>query len=115
MVIEGAKTDINFLRDHTLQPKWWKILKVFVLLGIISAVYLIFGYVKTIIWFSIFVGLSLIMHLTYRIKTQTYTRTWMDFKVEEVDGKLVYGRIGSMYYTLVVLIFLIATITVVLL
>ena len=33
MIIEEIKKDINFIKKHTLQPAWWKITKIFVLLG----------------------------------------------------------------------------------
>ena len=33
MIIEEIKKDINFIKEHTLQPAWWKITKIFVLLG----------------------------------------------------------------------------------
>jgi hypothetical protein len=74
----------------------------------------IFGILKTIIWFSIVLILGAIIHFIYRIKTHTYTKSWMDFKVIEKEGKLTYGRISFFYYTLVVIIFLIATITILL-
>jgi hypothetical protein len=51
----------------------------------------------------------------YRIKTDRYTRSWMDFKVKEAEGKRVYERIEYFYYSLVIIIFLLPTITVVLL
>ncbi|GAH33647.1 unnamed protein product, partial [marine sediment metagenome] len=53
-------------------------------------------------------------HFIYRIKTHIYTKSWMDFKVIEKEGKLTYGRIGFLYYTLVVIIFSIATMTILL-
>jgi hypothetical protein len=74
----------------------------------------IFGILKTIIWFSIVLILGVIIHFIHRIKTHTYTKSWMDFKVIEKEGKLTYGRISFLYYTLVVIIFLIATITILL-
>jgi len=115
MIIKEMKKDIRFLKGHTLQPGWWKIAKVLLLIGVLIAVYFIFNLQKTIIWVSIFVGLSLILHFTYRIKTKTYTRSWMDFKVIEIDGKPSYSRIGIFYYSLVILFFIAATVTVILL
>ena len=38
----------------------------------------------------------------------------MIIEVIEKEGKLTYGRIGLLYYTLVVIIFLIATMTILL-
>ena len=114
MIIKEIKKDINFLKKHTLQPAWWKITKIFVLLGSLIIIFYIFGILKTIIWFSIVLILGLIIHFIYRIKTHTYTKSWMDFKVIKKEGKLTCGRIGFLYYTLVVSIFLIATITILL-
>lgn len=115
MVVDEINTDIEFIKNHTLQPKWWKKLKVFVLLGMILSIYWMFGLSKTILWFSIVITLGFIVHMTYRTKTQVYTKSWMDFHVKEVNGELVYGRIGLRYYFLVILIFTIATVTIILL
>jgi len=109
MIIKEIKKDINFIKKHTLQPAWWKITKIFVLLGSLMIIFYIFGIVKTIIWFSIVLILGIINHFMYRIKTHAYTKLWMDFKVMEKEGKLIYGRIGLLYYTIVIIIFLIAT------
>ena len=79
MITDDIKKDIHFLKGHTLQPEWLKILKIFVLAGYIAMIYLVFGLLKTIIWVSIFILLGLIIHFTYKINTQGYTRSWMDF------------------------------------
>jgi hypothetical protein len=115
LVNQEIKKDIDFLRKHTLQPAWWKIAKIFILVGGILTIWKIFGILKTIIWFSIILVLGSIVHFMYRIKTKTYQKIWMDFNVKEIDGKLTYGRIGMLYYSLVILIFFIATITIILL
>jgi hypothetical protein len=115
MLIEDIKIDIQFLKGHTLQPTWWKIVKVFVLVGGFVIVYSIFGVSKTIIWISLILVFGGIVHLTYRIKTHTYTKSWMDFKVNEVEGKRTYGRIGLFYYSLVAFMFLTATVVILLL
>jgi hypothetical protein len=115
MIKQEIKKDIAFLKKHTLQPTWWKIAKVFILLVSITIIWIIFGILKTIIWFSIIIILGLIVHFTYRIKTHTYKKSWMDFKVKETDGELTYERIGLLYYSLVVCLFLIATVTIILL
>jgi len=114
MIIKEIKKDINFIKKHNLQPAWWKITKIFVLLGSLITIFYIFGILKTMIWFSIVIILGVIIHFIYRIKTHAYTRSWMDFKVMEKEGKLTYGRIGFLYYTLVVIIFSIATMTILL-
>lgn len=115
MIRKEIKKDIGFLKRHTLQPVWWKIAKVIILFAAILTMWKNFGILKTIIWFSIVVLLASVVHMIYRIKTHTYTKTWIDFKVKEIDGELTYERIGLLYYSLVVLIFFAATVTIVLL
>lgn len=115
MIHKEIKTDIDFLKNHTLQPFWWKIAKVFILITGTITIWKIFGLLKTIIWFLIILVLASAVHLIYRVKTNTYTKSWMDFRVKEIDDKLTYERIGMLYYSLVILIFFIATITIVLL
>jgi hypothetical protein len=114
MITEEIKYDIKFIKNHTLQPRWWKITKIFLLCGMIAGVYFIFGIVKAIIWLSTVIILSSIVHIIYRIKTNAFTRTWMDFKIKELNGKQVYGRIGLLYYSLVVVILTSATLIVLL-
>lgn len=114
MIIKEIQKDTLFIKNHTLQPSWFKIAKVFVLLGIVLVLFLILGFMKTIIWFLIFLLLGLIVHLIYRIKSHNYSKSWMDFEVKEVAGKLIYGRIGFLYYSLVIIMILLSTIAVVL-
>jgi len=113
MIITKISYDIKFIKNHTLQPRWWKIFKIFLLCGMITAVFFIFGTLKTFIWLSTVIILSLIVHIIYRIKTNAFTKTWMDFKVKESNGKLVYGRIGWLYYSIVIVIFISATLIII--
>jgi hypothetical protein len=113
-VIKEIREDINFIKTHTLQPKWWKILKIFILLGVMLGILLFFGFLKMIIWTSIFVFLGLIVHMIYRVKTKNFKMTWMDFKVKIKNGKYVYDRIGLLYYMLVIFIFVISTLAIIL-
>ncbi len=115
MIHKEIKKDIDFLKNHTLQPFWWKIAKVFILITGTITIWKIFGLLKTIIWFLIILVLASVVHLIYRIKTNTYTKSWMDFKVKETNGEQTYQRIGLLYYSLVITIFFIATLTVFLL
>jgi len=46
--------DAKFIQGHTLQPHWYKILKVFLLTGLIVGYYLIFGEIKTVVFFGCF-------------------------------------------------------------
>jgi len=115
MVGKEIKKDIEFLKNHTLQPTWWIKVKVFLLIASLLVLYSIFGIIKAIIWISVILVCVTFFHLTYRIKTDTYTKSWMDFKVKEKNGKQIYERIGLFYYSLVMLIFLAATLVLLLL
>ena len=90
--------DAKFIKGHTLQPGWYKILKVFLLIGLIVGYYLIFGGIKTLVFFGCFFGLSLVVHMVYRIKTKKFTQSWLDFRVGDNNGQLEYQRIGVYYY-----------------
>ena len=100
-LLKEIKFDAEFIKEHTLQPQWYKILKVFLILGFLIGYYLLFGGIKTLIFCAVFFGLSLVIHLLYRAKTHQYTRSWLDFKVSEIDGQLAYQRIGLYYYLMV--------------
>jgi hypothetical protein len=102
-LFQGIKYDAQFIRDHELQPGWYKVLKVFLLIGMIAGYFLIYGLSKTLIFLGSFFGLGLILHMIYRIKTEKFTRSWLDFKVMDIDGKLKYDRIGFYYYSAVII------------
>ena len=102
------KFDAEFIRGHTLQPQWYKILKVFFLVGGLVGYYLLFGGRKTLIFCLVFFGLAFLVHLTYRFKTKKFTRSWLDFVVTEVDGQKHYQPIGKFYYLAVISSLLIA-------
>ena len=90
--------DAKFIKGHTLQPGWYKILKVVLLAGSLAAGLFFFGLRKTLVFSGVFFGLGLIVHLIYRFKTDKFKKSWLDFKVNEVDGNLEYQRIGMFYY-----------------
>jgi len=96
------KYDAEFIRGHTLQPQWYKVLKIFLLVGALGGYYAFFGWRKTLILCGIFFGLSLLLHMTYRIKTRRFTQSWLDFVVVEEDGQLHYQPIGKFYYSVVI-------------
>jgi hypothetical protein len=95
---EEIKYDANFIKGHTLQPQWYKILKVFLLAGFFAGFVILFGWRKAGIFAGIFFSLSFLVHMTYRIKTKRFTQGWLDFKFEEVNGELVPSSIGRYYY-----------------
>jgi hypothetical protein len=100
--IEEIKYDLSYLKSHTLQPKWLKILKVFILLGVSVGYYLLFGLQATILFFVTFFSLMLIVHFTYRINTNKYTTSWLDFIVIQEGEELKTKRIGKYYYSAVI-------------
>jgi len=100
-IFSEIKYDLEFLQGHTLQPRWYKILKVFLVLGFLGAYTWLFGGAKTLLFSGVFFGLSLVVHFLYRVKTGKYTRSWLDFRVREENGKFTYQRIGIFYYLMV--------------
>lgn len=102
-LLEEIKVDLNFVKSHTLQPKCFKALKVFVLLGICVGYYRLFGSAKTVAFFVIFFFLMLLVHLVYRVKTKTWKKSWLDFVVVEENGDIRAKSIGKFYYSAVIL------------
>lgn len=108
-LISEIKYDAEFIRGHTLQPQWYKILKVLLILGLLGGYCLIFGGLKTLLFGVIFFGLSLLVHMVYRTKTRRYTQSWLDFLVEvDEQGQRSYRRIGAYYYLAVALNLIVA-------
>lgn len=101
-ILNEIKYDLEYLRGHTLQPKWFKVLKVFILLGVVVGYYFLFGLPATILLFATFVILMLVVHFTYRKKTIRYTTSWLDFVVIDEGEELKTKRIGKYYYLAVV-------------
>jgi hypothetical protein len=102
-LLDEIKQDLSFVRSHTLQPGWYKVLKVFIVLAFLLVYFFFFGLLKTLIFFAAFVLLSLVAHMVYRWKTEKYTRSWLDFIVVEEDGVKKPTRIGIFYYATIVI------------
>ena len=100
-ILSEIKYDASFIRGHTLQPGWYIITKVFLILGLLGAYGWFFGWANTLLFCGIFLGLSLAVHFLYRIKTDRYTRSWLDFQVREENGERTYLPIGNWYYMMV--------------
>ncbi len=100
-LLNQIKHDLEFLKSHTLQPKWFKVLKVFILMGFLAGYYFLFGLAATILFFITFFSLMLVVHLVYRIKTNRFTKNWLDFIVID-DGEQKKKRIGKYYYPAIV-------------
>jgi uncharacterized membrane protein YjjP (DUF1212 family) len=105
---DETKYDLNYLKSHTLQPQWFKILKVFILLGVLVGYYLLFGWQAMLIFCVTFFTLMLMVHFTYRTKTNKYTTSWLDFVVIQEGEKLKTKRIGKYYYSAVIMSAIIA-------
>ena len=97
-LLKEIKVDLNFIRSHTLQPKWFKILKVFILFGFFLGYYVLFGIRKTLVFFVVFFALCLLVHMVYRVKTHTWQQSWLDFVVVEGNNEIKADRIGVYYY-----------------
>jgi fatty acid desaturase len=101
-LIDEIKYDLSFLKSHTLQPKWFKILKVFILFGFLTGYVLLFGWAAMFLFFITFVLLMAVVHFTYRIKTKKYTRNWLDFDVVDESAERKTKRIGKYYYPAII-------------
>lgn len=95
--------DFKFIKSHTLQPTWYKIFKIIFVLAVILGYYLIFGSTKTIIFALAFFSLSFMVHMIYRVKTEKFTKTWLDFVVLEEGDRTRAESIGKFYYTAIFL------------
>jgi ABC-type multidrug transport system fused ATPase/permease subunit len=97
-LIDEIKYDLNFIQSHTLQPKWFKFLKVFLLLGFLGLCVFLFGWWRMVIFLICFTGLMAVVHFVYRARTKRFSQSWLDFIVYEEDGEKKYKRIGKYYY-----------------
>jgi hypothetical protein len=97
------KVDFNFVKSHSLQPKWYKVGKVFILLGFLAGYHLLFGFKSTLVFFAGFILLSTLVHLIYRAKTKGWRQSWLDFVVIEEDNQLKPKSIGKYYYSAIVI------------
>jgi Ca2+-dependent lipid-binding protein, contains C2 domain len=102
--------DLAFLRSHTLQPKWFKVFKIFLVLGVFTGYYFLFGFPKTALFVATFLMLMLVVHFIYRAKTKKYTTSWLDFVVHEEGQETRPKRIGKFYYPVIVVNAIIALI-----
>src|SRR4030042_599640 len=59
--------DAQFVKGHTLQPRWFKALKIFILLGFLAGYTLLFDWRKTLIFVVCFLLLMLLIHMAYPI------------------------------------------------
>jgi hypothetical protein len=102
-MLKEISYDIQFVQGHRLQPAWWKVLKIFILLGAIAGFVLLFGWRRAALFTTVFFLLMLIVHLVYRVNTRKFTRNWLDFIVVEDKARNVRPGIGAVYYSSILL------------
>ena len=102
-LLQEIKDDVDFVKSHTLQPKSYKVLKVFILAGFLAGYYFLFGLTKTAIFLAVFIFLSLALHMLYRTKTKKYKQSWLDFVVAKEGGEIKPKSIGIYYYLAIIL------------
>jgi hypothetical protein len=101
-LIEEIKYDASFIKSHSLQPQWYKVLKTLILLGFLVGYGYLFGWLTMLVFVTVFFFLSLLVHLLYRIKTAKWTQSWLDFVVVEENGETKPTSIGKFYYSAVI-------------
>jgi hypothetical protein len=102
-LLDEIKYDMSFIKSHTLQPQWFKVAKILILFGFLVGYTCLFGWMKTLLFFAVFVFLSFLVHLVYRFKTNKWKQSWLDFVVVEENGMMKTKRIGKFYYSAVAL------------
>jgi hypothetical protein len=102
-LLREIKDDLSFIKSHSLQPQWYKVLKIFIIAGFLAGYDYLFGFMKTVIFFAAFLSLSLVIHLVYRTKTHKWKQSWLDFVVVESDDGIKAKSIGKFYYSAIVL------------
>ena len=102
-LLDEIKIDADFIISHSLQPKWYKILKVFILMGFLAGYYFFFGFAKTILFFATFIFLSTLVHLIYRVKTRKWQQSLLDFVVVEENNERKAKSIGMFYYSAIII------------
>jgi Ca2+-dependent lipid-binding protein len=99
---QEIKDDLAFIKSHTMQPQWYKVLKIFILVGFLAGYYYLFGFVKTVVFFALFILLMLLVHLVYRFKTDKFQKSWLDFIVAETGEGVKAKSIGKFYYAAII-------------
>jgi len=97
-LIDEIKYDLNFIRNHSLQPQWYKVFKVILVLGIVTVFSFLFGIRRTLLFITAFFILNFFVHMIYRVKTNRFTKSWLDFVVVEAGDETRAESIGKFYY-----------------
>lgn len=97
--LEIIKPDLNAILDTDVQPMWFKILKIIILIVGGGTLWITAGFKWfTVILLSLLFS-GLIIHFFYRIKTKTYTKEWMGWKPKTATGSRF---IGKEYYIMII-------------
>lgn len=102
-LLKEIKDDLSFIKSQSLQPQWFKVLKVLIVVGFLAGYYYLFGLMKTTIFFTSFMFLMLLVHLVYRVKTNKWKQSWLDFVVAETNSGIKPKNIGTFYYLSILL------------
>ena len=102
-LLDEIKYDANFVKSHSLQPKWYKFLKVFIVVGFMAGYGYWFGWRRAVVFLVSFLCLSFLVHMIYRVETNRWKRSWLDFVVVEENGEIRAKSIGKFYYLAIVL------------
>jgi hypothetical protein len=102
-LLKEINDDLSFIRSHTLQPQWYKVVKILILVGFLAGYYYLFGFIKTLAFLAVFVFLMLLVHLVYRFKTDKFKKSWLDFVVVKTDAGVKTKSIGKFYYAAIIL------------
>jgi hypothetical protein len=102
-LLKEFKDDLNFIKSHSLQPQWYKVLKFFIIAGFLAGYYYLFGFIKAVVFFAVFLLLSLLVHFIYRVKTNKWKQSWLDFVVVESGDGIKAKSIGKFYYSAIAL------------
>jgi hypothetical protein len=107
-LVDEIKYDLSYLKSHTLQPKWFKMAKVLILLGFLTGYTVLSGLARAALFFAVFIVLSLVVHLVYRVKTEKWKQSWLDFVVIEENGEVKTKRVGKFHYSAVIFNFVLS-------
>ena len=72
-------------------------------MGFLVGYYFLFGWIKTMLFFAVFILLSILVHLIYRAKTRKWKQSWLDFVVIKKGNEITTKRIGKYYYSAIVI------------
>ena len=72
-------------------------MKSVVLIGFQAGCFILFGGLNTVVFPTVFLSLSLLLRIVYRVKTDRWGKSWLDFVVVEY-GIIVQPKSIGKYY-----------------